>query len=340
MKNHYKISFTAITVILLLVVSNIYASVWRVNNKAGTDADFSSPLIANNDASVLDGDTLLVEGSTVSYGDVTFTKKLVVIGPGYFLAQNPETQANLATAMIENTVFNAGSDSSLMIGMHVINTGNGIAIYTNAVTIKRCLVEQKINIEANDVMLLQNYINYSSSSYHTIDIPTNYSTVIIQNNFISGYSGTSSTSYQTVNIEGTSIAILSNNVIYGSMELVNSTVSNNIWRSGLLNTNVGNTYSNNICNSTQFPAGTNMQGVDMVGVFKGTGTADGQWMLSDTSVALGYGIDSVDCGMYGGVDPYVLSGMPPIPSIYYFNAPSTASTATGLPVSIKIKSHK
>ncbi|MFC2138715.1 hypothetical protein ACFLTE_11120, partial [Bacteroidota bacterium] len=81
-------------------------------------------------------------------------------------------------------------------------------------------------------------------------------------------------------------------------------------------------------------------GVDMATVFEGTGSTDAQWQLKAGSPALGYGTDDADCGMFGGIDPYVLSGIPPIPAIYYYSAPSSASTATGLPITIRIKSNK
>ena len=41
-----------------------------------------------------------------------------------------------------------------------------------------------------------------------------------------------------------------------------------------------------------------------------------------------------------GPDPYVLSGIPDIPTIYSFFAPDGASEENGLPVEIKIKARK
>lgn len=323
-----KISFFLL--MLAAFCLNTNATKYRVNNKAGSGAHYSELQTANNDAAVLAGDTLLIEGSTVRYNDVTFTKKLVIIGPGYFLAQNAETQANLADGWIDDVQFDPGSDSSVIMGMNIDASGYDLGIAANAVIVKRCYISSDINISANDVMLLQNYISFSGNC---ISFDDGYSNLIIQNNFIN------SNDYTSIDINGSSTAIISNNLIYnGHMSLRNSTVSNNIWRLGTFYEDVNNTYLNNICNGTQFPAGSNMQNVDMGTVFVGTGSDDGQWQLSGTSPALGYGVDGVDCGIFGGVDPYVLSGMPPIPSIYFFSAPTTASDS--LAVTIKIKSHK
>ncbi len=332
MKNQ---NFKAIALIILIAFASISANAtkWRINNKAGSDPDFTTPQLANDNASVLNGDTLLIEGSTVTYGDVTFNKKLVIIGPGYFLSENPETQANLSTAWLEEAYFDAGSDSSIMMGIFI---DYRIRIYANAVIIKRCYVEYYgVDIFANNVMLLQNYIGLTAGS-DAIEIGTGLSNILIQNNYIS----TSSLSYAAFDIEGTSTAIISQNVIYGDLYLRNSNLSNNILRDGDLLENVNCTYLKNICNSTQFPVDSNMQGVDMATVFEGTGSTDAQWKLAIGGPAIGYGTSGDDCGMFGGIDPYVLSGIPPIPAIYYFSAPSSASTATGLPVTIRIKSNK
>ncbi|HRZ78222.1 MAG TPA: hypothetical protein P5248_12680, partial [Bacteroidales bacterium] len=86
-------------------------------------------------------------------------------------------------------------------------------------------------------------------------------------------------------------------------------------------------------------ANGNQSNVSMANVFEGTtGTStDGQWKLRTGSPAIGAGENGVDCGMYGGPFPYILSGMPNIPSVYYFLAPAIPSNT--LDVAIKAKSH-
>lgn len=326
-------------IVLFLGSLSLNATIWRINNIPGTDAHFTTPQAANDSSFVLDGDTLLIEGSTVSYGGATFNKKLVIIGPGYFLGQNPETQANLATADLTTVTFSSGSDTSILVGISFMGGSNStLTINANAVTIQRCYLNAytRIAINANNTLILQNYIN-TTNSYDVITVGDGIPTTFIQNNFINSYY---STSYEAIIITGTSTAIISNNIIYGYLTLRNSTFTNNILRAGVFNDNTNNTITNNICNATQFPAGTNMQNVNMDSVFVGTGTTDSQWQIKDTSFARTYGVDNAECGIFGGVNPYVLSGMPPVPSVYYFSAPSTVSSVSGLPVSIKIKTNK
>lgn len=65
---------------------------------------------------------------------------------------------------------------------------------------------------------------------------------------------------------------------------------------------------------------------------------DAQYQLKETSQAKGYATDGGDCGIFGGDDPYILSGIPSIPFIYDFDANLQGSTGGGLDVNIKVKS--
>jgi hypothetical protein len=70
-----------------------------------------------------------------------------------------------------------------------------------------------------------------------------------------------------------------------------------------------------------------------------TGSNDGIFQLKAGSPAIGAGVGGVDMGLFGGSDPYVLSGLPAIPAIWFISAPSSGSGASGLQVQIKAKSH-
>src|SRR5262245_37400294 len=92
-----------------LLVLNSSAKIWRINN-SGVPADFTKPQLANNSASVLNGDTLHIEPSGASYGSLTVTKQLIIIGNGYLLGTlgsnaNPDLQANPATSLLSSVLF-------------------------------------------------------------------------------------------------------------------------------------------------------------------------------------------------------------------------------------------
>ena len=86
---------TVFTAIVFLIVLSTNATVWQVSNRVingvTVDADFTTLQAAVDGASA--GDTLYLMGSQTSYGNGVFNKKLVVIGPGYWLAENQNTQA-------------------------------------------------------------------------------------------------------------------------------------------------------------------------------------------------------------------------------------------------------
>ena len=124
------------------------------------------------------------------------------------------------------------------------------------------------------------------------------------------------------------------------MTITSSTFGNNIIYSGTLTLTNCDPY-NCICNEDQ--CGTengNQANVDMIAVFVPSGTTDGQWQLRNGSPAIGAGLGGVDCGMFGGTDPYVLSGIPDIPMITSLYVPSRANPTDGLDVKITIESKK
>jgi hypothetical protein len=98
-----------------------------------------------------------------------------------------------------------------------------------------------------------------------------------------------------------------------------------------------NVLFNCIANTTDIPnTNGNQLNVNMDNVYlgfsSGTGySSDGRYKLKAGSPAIGAGVlngGPVDCGAYGGPAPYILSGMPSIPSIYTFTAPVQVNSGT------------
>ena len=73
-------------------------------------------------------------------------------------------------------------------------------------------------------------------------------------------------------------------------------------------------------------------------LFAGGDSPDGKYQLIDdpANLALTAGIFDDECGMFGGLTPYKLSGIPPIPTIYELNVPAVGNT---LPVQVKARSN-
>ena len=120
----------------------------------------------------------------------------------------------------------------------------------------------------------------------------------------------------------------------------NATVQNNFFNTDNQFTATASVVRNNIHTNGYLPGGNGNINSSPLGLrFIDTGSTDGRWKLKATSPGLGAGFGGVDCGIYGGTEPYVLSGIPPIPSIYLFSAPATGEKNTGLPIQVKVKSN-
>ncbi len=308
-----------LTAFLSLNYFNANAKVWRLNNMGGAEfSDFGSAYSAANA-----GDTIYVEGSTYGYGNVYLYKPLVILGTGYFLSENSKTQKTpFLASMFSSIYLLSGSEGSVISGL-----------FTSDLT-----------IECSNISILRNYIQYVHMGCSwNIKIAQNYlvnigeacvyGNVNINNNCIAG----------SVNFPDAWSGIIINNTFITTCNhrMPNFLIANNIFYSNNWNVEVtGNSFSNNICGAGYIPSGNNNQtSIDISTLFIGTGSTDGQWQLKPGSPAIGAGIDGVDCGMFGGDEPYVLSGMPAIPSVYEFTTAGTGSNNSGLNVHVKAKTH-
>ena len=74
-------------------------------------------------------------------------------------------------------------------------------------------------------------------------------------------------------------------------------------------------------------------------LFVGGTHPENKYRLAISSPAIGAGYGGVDCGMFAGVNPYLNSGMPPIPSISNYSSPAHATPTSGLSVTIEATAH-
>ncbi|MEI6949439.1 hypothetical protein V9K67_19790 [Paraflavisolibacter sp. H34] len=348
---------TTLLTVLSFVAFQASAKIWRVNNNTGISADFTTLQAAHNGAA--SGDTLHLEGSPSNYGGLTCTKNLVILGPGYFLDENPNTQSLAQTAKVTAVTFNVGSEGSQIMGLDF--QGNTLTVQAHDIVIRRnrfsttngassdysCgdirlyYLNTNSNIAVKNIIISQNYgVSISVNSAST--------GILITNNFISvnSHYGEGSTS-GCLTAHANAILLIQNNIFRrGKLNVSNSSITNNIMWTGFFE-GTANLVANNLAGGTQFGATNgNQASVTMTDVFVGTGTGispDGQWKLKAGSPALGAGYGStganpIDAGMYSGQTPYVLAGQPPMPAIYFFENQPVGSNTDPIDVSIKVKS--
>jgi hypothetical protein len=330
----------SLLVLLLFISISTEAKIWRINN-AGAPADFTTAQAAVTAGAVVSGDTLHFEPSGTSYGNIFVTKRLVIIGNGYFLGSpvnngNPGLQANTAESKLDQVTVYATGSNSVIMGISCDNVYIGWDALTTNVIFKRnrCNTLQLYTGGTSNAVVSQNYvasIMAGASGSHT--------NAIITNNIIGAY----------VQFNADDNGLFANNVfaaLAGNwIQLYNFTVRNNIRVQPAAGSSFTScTLQNNMdCtgNSIFGNADGNVGNVDMSTVFVGyptigTNSTDGRYTLKNGSPASGTGYGGSDMGAILNpgnasnnlADTYVPGGLPNVPSVFRLDAPSTVNTST------------
>ncbi|MEO6454208.1 MAG: hypothetical protein ABIN97_09060 [Ginsengibacter sp.] len=347
--------FFTLCIAALFISSISFATIRRVG--------FFGPAVANVDYATLQlahdaadpGDTIMMHPGSQIYA--TITKRLVVIGPGYFLSQNSGLQAN--TNGTDSTasglyITDPAANGSIFIGCTFAPTG----IYITGVGVA-------------NVSFIRCWFNgYSGTNNYSIIVTQNINNFIFQQCVFKGAGVTVTNPAIATNISFINCLFYNINdgqvtysLNFGSGLQHSGLFQNCIFSqapgSGLLPyldgtwamnnciTNVnyftgsGITYQNNIGTSTQFPAGNgNQQNKLWSNIFTLTGSQDGQYTLKAGSPAIGGGISGANCGIFGGTTPYRLSGIPSVPTIYSITSPqSSTPTVNTVQINLSTRSN-
>lgn len=301
-----------------------FAKIWRVNNNVGVTANFTSAQEANDAVSVLAGDTIHLEPSTTSYGNLSCTKRLTWISTGAFLNIHPNEQFSPNAGMIDNLqALLPGCENAVF---HLV-VGNAISIGVQGIRLDRTFAGSTISVD-NYGNPVTNTVIINCYSRGDLYINTGNNNVIT-NNIFEG----------TLNIySGTAQAIITHNVFNAvastSGTVNNSTVTNNLFnKANSAYTFTNSTVQYNMSGVTNvLPAGNNNQnGINMNTVFTDeNGNTDAAFVLKAGSPAIGAGTGTpaVDLGAYGGITPFKLAMQPAIPAIYKIEGPAATSGNT------------
>lgn len=132
------------------------ATILRVNNTTGSGAPYSDLNAAIEAAQ--EGDTIMVDGSSTNYGDVTISKTLVLIGPGYWRVENGVIAEGASAAVTNNLTVVKDAKGTVVRGMNI----EGLATLKAPQTvINRCLLKGGLNIwnTADNCVIHQNFYN-------------------------------------------------------------------------------------------------------------------------------------------------------------------------------------
>jgi hypothetical protein len=301
------------------------------------------------------GDIIYLEPSENGYGNLVSTKSLKIYGNGYNHNSNPGIWQNFdkrSSAIIE-IVLNNGSSGSIFEGLYI----NNMYINSNNIQIRRCQINNGVNIQNNgsnsyfgsNISFLQCNLGGIINLMGGVDINNNnhfVDNIIIKNCF------NPRLSINLIRISpdlpgARNLSLISNTEVSSFGNCLNCIVNNNIFNltygSGIITNGklYGSVFSNNVCITGPCVQGVNnIDNIAAADVYSMTQNGEGWYQVSNSSPAKGAGLGGIDPGVFGGNDPYRLSGLPAIPQItsYSVNASSgiyTSSTPMTISTSVK-----
>ena len=309
--------------LLLFVISLFFtfsasATVFRINNSPGSNAPYTDLVTAHSVAQ--DGDTLHIEGSQMGYGSLTITKRLVIIGPGYFPAENPCSPMSLEAIVddfdLDPTVtadpFTGASGSEIRGITFDSNSSSRIVVRVSNVVIAQCRIRSEVFFPDNltsGTQVMQCYFHGDGLSSTSSNTGLN---VTFVNNIVN----------RSFSIVDNSSGVIRHNLFLGTgfnVEVFNGEIRSNIATStssfSVSTTGVG-TLSHNTAAAGQFGAADGNNTAAPATLFVTSNSTDGQYqLLPSATLVKDNAHDGTDRGPFGGSLPYVLSGVPNIPFI-------------------------
>lgn len=345
---------------------------WVSNRQDGIPVDFTSLQAAVDAASP--GDILMVYPSQISYGAITLSKPLEIIGLGYQPGLISQPTLEIATeahgTILSSVSVQAGADggsiSSLDVSIVNINDISGFSV-------KRCRVNMLSGTASSNLTIAGSY--FTSISFNSCGIGGCYNVrltqvagAMIENN-IFAYSneytkeGPQGRFGDNILISGScSAIIIQHNIFRDFVNTYNSEVLNNVFLagsncndlnpfqgtcSGTTNANVAGSNNNVYDNvfvadvSSLYPGNTTA--VDASSLFVGFPADNGysfdlRYQLAPGSPGAGAGMGGVDCGVFAGPRPYKASGIYGRPLIYELDVDQQGQQGGSLNVTIKVRS--
>lgn len=348
-----KTIFTSLTILLCIATSA--QTIRRVNNNPGiTGTNIYTTIQAAHDAAV-NGDIIYVEPSTQSYGDLVCSKNLRIVGVGYFLSENQIYPSFFGVSTLNNVAINPGSDNTILTGLTIsslaLNRVNNITIDRNRINgFFATTVHNSVHANISGITITRNFMTNLIQFTGSLTQTTRYviSNVILRNNVFGQMRvdaaaglGYDVSQYQNFNI--------SNNIITLSINSVNATVQNNIFinMGAAVPPIEGSIFNSTLTNNSSalspcnLPGGNgNECGINLTTTFSNFNlSTDKRYELASNSPAKSSGTNGVDRGIFGGTEPYVISGIPSYPTITSLITTGTGSNTTPLSVTISTKSN-
>lgn len=329
--------FVAVALVALAATA-AQAHSWRINNDVTKAPDFTDLNAAMASENVADGDTLYLDAGANLSAEQNVTKQVTIIGVGY--------DATLPYGF--STISGAFNLKKAGIKVEGLNMTAATYIQADYVTIERCKVYHISAVLTSGICqyatIRQCYVVHTNdyegiiglgktdtrSAFWTVEnciirsggnwaynIRNLYSAVIRNNLLLS--SGT----YQGFNLRDLGNANIYNNIIVntGSVSCCVADIDGQF-----INNVVGKDYNS----ETNRVTGSTKTDVVYTGDYE-------SYTLVEDSPAKNYGTDGKDCGIFGGLYPYVKGGLPQGHPYYTKAVISPRAENDKVNVSLKIK---
>jgi hypothetical protein len=323
----------------------------RVNNNlAATGLNVYTTVQAAHDAAAAN-DIIIIEPSIISYGSLISTKPLKIYGNGYFLTTNTELRLDTRPSTVVDVTFATASSGSYIAGVSI--AGSVTIKMANDITVTRCylgsLTIDTRNLANSAQANISNHVISGNCFTGGIGVFTSGFTITnisVTNNIIRDLSAAAGNDIQAWIVRNNSffnntgypgLTISLNNSVFENNLLTPSTTSY-----GYILSFTNTTYSYNaVYNNLFTPGNGNINNVDFPSEFVAPGglSDDEKYQLINTSALKTAGSGGTEIGAFGGATPYVISGIPPIPSISNMVHTATGSDVVDLQVTISVKSN-
>ena len=334
-----KNTFFTLAAVCMAVAAN--ATILRVSNVEGSSAPYSDLQAAVDAANA--GDTIMVDGSNTAYDKTTIDKRLVLIGPGFWVNENGlvDEAAPAAKALF---LIKRAAAGTVIEGFSTTGSG-GIQIQINAdnCVIRRCYINGSTDYgirfgrdNYNDDYLVsgavihQNFFNNSMLQGSTTEALSPSNIQITNNIFIDKNAHFEIEYFKSCYIAYNTMVGYVNYETQGNghFRYVNSsTIEHNIVRDqSVVYGGWGsddNEWSNNYIASSLL----DVDGEEVHKTFK----TDKD--IRNAELAL---TDGKNYGAFAGDSPYVLSGIPAAPVIQDLVMPTTVEKGKKMNVTIKV----
>lgn len=335
----------ALALVFTMICQSVQAKILRVGFSgvpAITGTDFPN-LQAAHDAATA-GDSIYIFPGTWS---VIINKRCYFFGYGFSASVLDPGLQNIIGTVTVSASLNVGSSRSSFQGI------DGLTIAINSadsVQINRCYIANiALTAQPSPIPPFKNWSITQSlinslyiGRYNNAYIYCGLTSFNISNCWINSFSFAGS-------VSGSSSGILSNNIFVGTTNSTNFnnclfSCSNNIFLCPNLPASTAAFFQNNVATTNIIPADGNKINVAAASIFVGYPTQgsysdDNRFVLASGSPAKGAGDGGTDCGIFGGSNPYVLGGIPVIPSFYKLSAPSNTVSSNPYTITFSVKSN-